>query len=89
MFLVLKEPSNRDRSFEYPQHMFGLRNKKNNFQLRTFILGPDLSDTGLCLGKSPLLSFGENYRLNAEIATDVLHTISLWYMSKKDCSSFI
>ena len=27
----------RDVSFEYPQHMFWLRNKKNKFQLRTFI----------------------------------------------------
>ena len=30
-----KEPSHRGGSFEYPQHMFCLRNKKNNFQLRT------------------------------------------------------
>ena len=30
-----KEPSHRDGSFEYPQHMFCLRNKKNHFQLRT------------------------------------------------------
>ena len=32
-----KEPSHPDRdgSFEYPQHMFWLRNKKNNFQLHT------------------------------------------------------
>ena len=35
-----KEPSNQDSSFEYPQHMFWLRNKKNNFQLRTLIWGP-------------------------------------------------
>ena len=35
-----KEPSHRDGSFEYPQHMFWLRNKKNNFQLCTLILGP-------------------------------------------------
>ena len=27
-----KEPSHQDGSFEYPQHMFWLRNKKNNFQ---------------------------------------------------------
>ena len=33
-----KEPP-RD-SFEYPQHMFWLRNKKNNVQLPTFIWGP-------------------------------------------------
>ena len=26
-----KEPSHRDGSFEYPQHMFWLRNNKNNF----------------------------------------------------------
>ena len=30
-----KEPSHRDGSFEYPQHMFWLRNKKVNFSLRT------------------------------------------------------
>ena len=38
-----KEPSQRDGSFKYPQHMFWLRNKKNNFQLPTLIWGPDLS----------------------------------------------
>ena len=32
-----KEPSHRDSSFEYPQHMFWLRNKKNDFQLRILI----------------------------------------------------
>ena len=32
-----KEPSQREGSFEYPQHMFLLRKKKNNFQLRTLI----------------------------------------------------
>ena len=35
-----KEPSHRDGSFEYLQHMFWLRNKKNNFQLHTLIFGP-------------------------------------------------
>ena len=34
-----KEPSHRDGSFEYPQHMFWLRNKENNFQLHTLIWG--------------------------------------------------
>ena len=28
-----KEPSHRDGSFEYPQHMFWLRNKKSKFSL--------------------------------------------------------
>ena len=36
-----KDPSQRDGSFEYPQHMFYLRNKKNNILLRTLIWGPD------------------------------------------------
>ena len=35
-----KEPSHRDGCFKYPQHMFWLRNNKNNFQLRTLIWGP-------------------------------------------------
>ena len=35
-----KEQSNRDGSFVYTQHKFGLRNKKNNFQLHTLIWGP-------------------------------------------------
>ena len=38
-----KELSHCDGSFEYPQHIFWLRNKKNNFQLRTFIWGPEVS----------------------------------------------
>ena len=36
-----KEPSHLDGSFEYPQHMFWLRNKKSNFQIRTLVWGPD------------------------------------------------
>ena len=36
-----KELSPREGSFEYPQHMFWLTNKKNNFQLRTLIWGPE------------------------------------------------
>ena len=37
-----KELSHQDGSFEYPQHTFWLRNKKNNnFQLRTLIWGHD------------------------------------------------
>ena len=31
-----KEQSHRDSSFQYPQDMFWLRNKKNNFQLQFF-----------------------------------------------------
>ena len=39
-FECSQELSHRDGSFEYQQHMFWLRNKKYNFQLRTLILGP-------------------------------------------------
>ena len=35
-----KELSHQEGSFEFPQHMFWLRNKKNTFQLCTLILGP-------------------------------------------------
>ena len=40
-FRCSKEPSHQDGSFEYPQHMFWLRNKKDTFLLRSLILGPD------------------------------------------------
>ena len=36
-----KEPSHRDGSFEYPQHMFWLRNKKNNFVTHSY-MGTDI-----------------------------------------------
>ena len=42
-FGCTKEPSHRDGSFEYPQYMFLLRNKKDNFQISALILGPDTS----------------------------------------------
>ena len=42
-FWCSKELSHWDGSFEYPQYMFWLRNKKNNFQLRTLIWRPVLS----------------------------------------------
>ena len=32
-----KEPSHRDGFFEYPQHVFWLGKKKNNFQLHSSI----------------------------------------------------
>ena len=35
--LGAQEPSHRDGSFEYPQHLFWLKNKKNNFYLHTLI----------------------------------------------------
>ena len=39
-FGCLKEPFHLDGSFDDTQHMFWLRNKKNNIQLRTLIGGP-------------------------------------------------
>ena len=40
LFGCSKEPSNRDGSFEYQQHMFCFRKKKINFQIRTLIWRP-------------------------------------------------
>ena len=34
-YFLTHQLSHRDGSFEYPQHMFLLRNMKNNFSLRT------------------------------------------------------
>ena len=45
-----KEQSHRDGSFEYPQHMFWLRNKENNFQLHTLIWGPVIQVDTIELG---------------------------------------
>ena len=36
-----KEPSHRDGSFEYTQHMFWMRNKENNFPICSLIWRPD------------------------------------------------
>ena len=36
-----KEPSLWDGSFEYPQHMFYMRNKENSFPIHTLIWRPD------------------------------------------------
>ena len=40
-FECSKEPSHRDSSFEYPQHMFWMRNKDNSFPIHTLIWRPD------------------------------------------------
>ena len=37
-----KEPSHRDGSFEYPQHMFWMRNKENRFPICTLIWRPGI-----------------------------------------------
>ena len=42
-----KEPSHWDGSFEYPQQMFGMRNKKNSFPIHTLIWGPGLQINSL------------------------------------------
>ena len=45
-----KGSSHREGSFEYPQHIFWLRNMKYNFQLHTLIWGPALwENLTLCL----------------------------------------
>ena len=37
MFWVPKEPSDRDGSFEYPQHIFWLKNKKKKSGTHSYV----------------------------------------------------
>ena len=41
-----KDPSHLDGSFEYPQHMFWMRNKENNFPICTHIWRPGANNKG-------------------------------------------
>ena len=60
-----KEPSQRDGSFENPQHMFWMGIKENNFPIRTLIWRPaDLK----CMGRF-LVGIGE---LNVALALALL-----------------
>ena len=61
-----KEPTHPDGSFEYPQQMFWLKNRKNNFLLRTLIWGSGQSGLGFVTDiKSLLLLYAvdENFSL--------------------------
>ena len=57
-----KEPSHRDGSFEYPQHMFWFGNKKNNFftpfYLRLLMVGRTADSYLSCDGPASLSSSG-------------------------------
>ena len=61
-FWCSKEPYHGEGSFEYLQHMFWLRNKKNNFLLHTLIWGPDYVEFGLNIHLFPyFMCVGRNY----------------------------
>ena len=47
-----KELSHWDGSFEYPQHMFWMRNKGNSFPIHTLIRRPVISKVELCFNSS-------------------------------------
>ena len=51
------EPSQWDGSFEYPQHMFWLRNKKVNFLVRTLNYRPERANNKLNILDWPFLYF--------------------------------
>ena len=51
-----KEPSHWDGSFEYQQHMCWMRNKENNFPIRTLIWRPGVMGYSLIPNKIALLS---------------------------------
>ena len=76
VFWVLK----RTVSFKYPQHMFWLRNKKNNFQLYTLIW--------LTLSLLMLLTFANRldlYQTGQNMGPDlVLNCLILWWNFLKE-----
>ena len=81
-----KEPSHRDVSFEYPQHMFWLRNKKNNFQLHTLIWGPEcryMDNTGIheflsrCILHSEFLTYLHSSQSNTDFSMNLFALIDM------------
>ena len=72
-----KEPSHRDGSFEYPQHMFWLRNKKNNFQLRTLIWGPGK-------GSKILYAFHSLFSIKMLVIRDGIHNMLARIANRED-----
>ena len=64
-FVCSKEPSHRDGSFEYPQHMFWLRNKKINFSYPLLSGGlKSLINIGdRCCGVGAIVAQGIKYHI--------------------------
>ena len=56
-----KEPSHSDGSFEYPQHMFWIRNKENNFPICTLIWRPGLKLDPVLTDEDHLNPFPHEY----------------------------
>ena len=79
----LKELSDWDGSFEYPQHMFWMRNKKVKFLVHTRILRPDMylsSADNLCK------QFGPKSGTTKQNVRPDLHPncMTLWWCTWKD-----
>ena len=53
-----KELYHRDGCFEYTQHFWGLRSRKNNFLLRTLICGTDVLLPLTCISHVLFISLG-------------------------------
>ena len=71
-----KEQSHWDGSFEYPQHMFWMRNNENGFPIRSLIWRPDsfvviyrFFSSKINLFKK---FFHEHYQFQIQIRTDIL-----------------
>ena len=77
---------------EYPQHMFWLRNKKNNFQLRTLNWRPGISHMHVQLySRAKVLNFGLSLHLlpfmcvGSKSTADIyykFHTLISWFEAK-------
>ena len=73
-----KELSHWDGSFEYPQHMFWLRIKKNNFQLRTLICGPVTTMSSSYLHLSLVLNLSLYVYHLTTMCSSYLHYHTQW-----------
>ena len=74
-----KEPSHQDGSFEYPQHMFWLRNKNNNFLLRTLTWRP------VCAHRKLMSSVMDGHSMGSQSDQSLMG--SLWVASLISLSS--
>ena len=72
-----KEPSHRDGSFEYPQHMFWMRNKENNFPIHTLIWRPAFYSSSIFSKESTFRKKIQDFVYNTGSTTRVSQSLDL------------
>ena len=84
-----KDPSHRDSSFEYPQHMFWLRNKKSNFHLHTLIWGQSLEWLKIVFILEKSADLNERPNSTALLLTKVPGLPSIQRVKKKNLQNIL